>query len=521
MSLGLVRCVSQAGVKRDGTALDGSNYSDATWCRFQRGLPRKIGGYKVISPYLSGLCRALITQSNNGLEFYHSGWSGGLDSFQIPSAGSATLVNSRTPSGFVPSAANTWQFDVQFDNTTNSSLLFAFAGTNLLDPASSNNFDVYFGNVYSSSALVSLRSVNPSSGLNLTVSGGVCSLAPYLTLYGNNGYFAWCNPGFPTDFTSTANPALTGATEITHQKIIRGLPLRGGGGYSPAGLYWSVDSLVRAIFVGITTTTWQFDQLSTQSSILSDRSVLEHDGTYYWAGVDRFLQFNGVMQEIPNNLNLNWFYDGINQAYAAKSFVMKYPRYGEIWWCYPRGQATECSHAVIYNYREKTWYDTPLPNSGRTSGEFIKVFANPMMSGCDADTNGNYIVWKHDVGTDSVNGQTVLPVDSYIVTAEQTLLREQSEKALNVVRVWPDFVQSGPMSCQMISRPTARGPTLVGPVHNFPDVVSETTPDQQTLPFQEQGRLIRFKFESNIPGGNFQWGSVFASLEPSDARVQS
>lgn len=36
---------SKPGIKRDGTQFDGDYYTDAEWCRFQRGLPRKIGGY--------------------------------------------------------------------------------------------------------------------------------------------------------------------------------------------------------------------------------------------------------------------------------------------------------------------------------------------------------------------------------------------------------------------------------------------------------------------------------------------
>jgi hypothetical protein len=115
--------------------------------------------------------------------------------------------------------------------------------------------------------------------------------------------------------------------------------------------------------------------------------VIEHDGIFYWAGFDRFLMYNGVIQEIQNTMNLNWFFDNINQTYAGKSFAFKLPRYGEIWWCYPRGTNTECSHAVIYNYREKVWYDTALPPDYRSSAlhadNFIGVIA------CSPTTTAN------------------------------------------------------------------------------------------------------------------------------------
>ncbi len=46
---------SLAGIKRDGTKYDGDFYIDGQWVRFQRGLPRKIGGYRSINKYFSGL----------------------------------------------------------------------------------------------------------------------------------------------------------------------------------------------------------------------------------------------------------------------------------------------------------------------------------------------------------------------------------------------------------------------------------------------------------------------------------
>ena len=39
---------SKPGIKRDGTRYEGDFYVDGEWCRFQRGLPRKIGGYQSV-----------------------------------------------------------------------------------------------------------------------------------------------------------------------------------------------------------------------------------------------------------------------------------------------------------------------------------------------------------------------------------------------------------------------------------------------------------------------------------------
>ena len=44
-----IKIASAPGIKRDGTVLEGQNYIDGQWCRFQRGRPRKIGGYQAVT----------------------------------------------------------------------------------------------------------------------------------------------------------------------------------------------------------------------------------------------------------------------------------------------------------------------------------------------------------------------------------------------------------------------------------------------------------------------------------------
>ena len=118
--------------------------------------------------------------------------------------------------------------------------------------------------------------------------------------------------------------------------------------------------------------------------------MLEYDGIYFWMGVDRFLMFNGVVREVPNQYNLNFFFNNINFTWRQKAFAFKVPRWGEIWFCAPLGNATECNHAMIYNVREGFWYDTSLPSTGRTNGIFASVCQIPVYDGsfarCDYGT---------------------------------------------------------------------------------------------------------------------------------------
>jgi hypothetical protein len=140
-------------------------------------------------------------------------------------------------------------------------------------------------------------------------------------------------------------------------------------------------------FIGGTGTPpqfWRYDIISSQSSILSSQSAIEYDGIYYWCGVDRFLLYNGVVKEIPNTMNQNYFFDNLNYAQRQKVWVTKVPRFGEIWWFYPRGDATECTDAIIYNVRENVWYDAgEALGARRSAGYFSQVFAFPVAADWD------------------------------------------------------------------------------------------------------------------------------------------
>lgn len=537
--MAIIQVRSAPGVQRDGTPLASKAYSDAVWCRWQRALPRKMGGYKVTQAYLTAVSRALFSQAQSGFRYISSGTQSGVDQFTMDNFGVSSTVSNPlfpatthpTTAGLVTSPLNTWQFDTQFDNQSGNTLLFSFCGQNLLDPSNGANFPVYYQNVYvPGQAPTQLQGFGTGSdGHGGTqqalfpngISGGLVSLAPYLIVYGNNGFFAWSAPGFPTDFVGTSQGSLfVGATEITNQKIIKGLPLRGGGGLSPNGIFWSVDSVVRATFIGIPNGTWQFDQLTTQSSILSDRSVIEHDGTFYWAGVDRFLKFNGVVQEIQNPYSLNWFYDNINLSNSAKSFVMKIPRYGEIWWCYPRGTSTECSHAVIYNYRENIWYDTPLPNTGRSSGLHADNLVGNIMGGLlpyTSSISGSpttyFNMWEHEQGTDEINGTIPVSVPSSFTTSAFTSFNSDppTDDGITLGTLQPDFIQSGDMTVTVFKQNNPKDDEYPGTTATI--YANPPTTLDQVVNLKDTAKIMQLQFSSNVIGGNYQMGQTMLEIK--------
>jgi len=460
------------GVQRDGTIFDMNFYTDALWVRFQRGRPRKIGGYRSITTDANGYSRGIYVNSTDGNNQVFNGYNNSLEVVNINnlgigsgvnqftftglvltlntlvggtlytngtytnvtltggsgsgakativvSGGSVTTVTLTTAgngyvvgntlsataasiggtgsgfsikvatinSGFTASDLNLWQFDSTFDaQGSGNQLLLAHPGQNLAQIDQTVNTPVLAGNIAGTvlSPLTDTAGATPTGDI-IEVAGGVVVLHPYVFVYGDNGLIKNCVAGNPFDW----NGADANEVNVASTKIVKGLPVRGGSN-APSGLFWSLDSLIRVSYTPTTVTVagspqtfyWRYDIISSQSSIMSSQCVIEYDGIYYWIGVDRFLLYNGVVKEIKNTFNQNYFFDNLNYAQQQKVYANKVPRFGEIWWFFPSGDSEECNDCIIYNIREDCWYDAGgALGAYRTAGFFSQVFHYPINAG--------------------------------------------------------------------------------------------------------------------------------------------
>jgi hypothetical protein len=456
---------TKPGVQRDGTIFDKQFYNDGRWVRFQRGRPRKMGGYRVISDQLTGPSRGIWVNAQNAFNYIFSGYNNGLQVLTIDDNGIGAGINNFTLSNFTASNLNLWQFDGFYDVAgAGVQSLLAHPGQNLASVDNDFNTPVLIGDINGTTmsqigtftatitstgtAVVTIPALNPLIGAgqtitgtsippnttvvsvsttnitlssvipagvivatfsnNISVSGGVVALHPYVFVYGNNGLIQNCAAGNAQDWVS----ADANAVNVATGKIVQGLPVRGGSN-APSGLFWSLDSLVRVSYIGGAGSPpqyWRYDIISSQSSILSSQSAIEYDGVYYWCGVDRFLMYNGVVKEIPNNMNQNWFFDNLNYSQRQKVWASKVPRFGEVWWFYPRGDATECTDAIVYNTRENTWYDAgEALGARRSAGYFSQVFHYPVQA--NWQTSPSATVFTASFNT--VSGSQFLYLDTY------------------------------------------------------------------------------------------------------------
>jgi hypothetical protein len=483
------------GVQRDGTIFDMNFYTDGRWVRFQRGRPRKIGGFRSITEEAHGYSRGIYVNSVDGVNQVFNGYNNGLEVINIDNTGigagvnqftftglvltlgtlvggtlytngtytnvtltggsgsgakativvagaTVTTVTLTTPGngyvvgntlsataatiggtgsgfsitvatindGFVESDLNLWQFDSSFDSQgSGNQLLLAHPGLNLAQIDQTTVTPVLAGNIAGTvmSPLTDTTGTTPTGDI-IEVAGGVVVLHPYVFVYGDNGLIKNCVAGDPFDW----NGPDSNEVNVASTKIVKGLPVRGGSN-APSGLFWALDSLIRVSYTPTTITVggvpqtffWRYDIISSQSSILSSQCVIEYDGIYYWIGVDRFLLYNGVVKELKNNFNQNYFFDNLNYEQSQKVYAQKVPRFGEIWWFFPSGTSEECNDCIIYNTREDCWYDAGTAiGARRSAGYFSQVFRFPINA-------GNVLTTQELVFTSTITTNTTTSIE--------------------------------------------------------------------------------------------------------------
>lgn len=586
MTADVLSLTLKSGIQRDGTLFDSPMFVDGQWVRFQRGRPRKMGGYRGIFLNAPSISRGMVMQSQQGINYVYSGFYDSVKYWQTDDDdGVGSGPTSVTVTGLVSNATNLWQFDIGFNAAQTALQVVAHAGQNLKYIDNAVNTKVFSGNFPGGTmTAVGVFSLTGSAGTpdavtivinsadyrigvnqtvsgtgvttgtkvtavtvvttpspkttvtvdtaisgtssvaftfdnNISVSGGCVMVYPYLFVYGNSGLIQNCAAG---DFTNWIS-ADSNANNVSATKVVKGLPLRGGT-TSPAALFWSLDQVTRVSYapqtVGTSTIYWRYDIISTQSSILSSQSVIEYDGIYYWCGVDRFLMYNGVVQEIANNVNINFFFDNLNFAQRQKVWAAKIPRWGEIWWFYPSGDSVECNNAIILNLREQTWYDAGFaPGAARSAGTFSEVFKYPIWAENTSNTTNNYTIWQHETGTDSIYLTNVDAIESFFETncigwvtggpGQNTI--KGLNRWMRIERVEPDFVQSGEMSVVVTGKGYADDVDAPSAPYTF-------QPDTLKVDMREQRRELRLRFISNTAGGNYETGNVLISADIGDER---
>jgi hypothetical protein len=138
---------TKPGIQRDGTLFDKDFYTDGRWVRFQRGRPRKMAGYRVISDQLTGPSRGIWVYPTDAFNSVFSGYSDGLQELVIDDNGIGSGFTTWSLSDFSADVDNLWQFDGFFNVTGGVQDLLAHPGQNLSAIDSTVNTPVLVGDI--------------------------------------------------------------------------------------------------------------------------------------------------------------------------------------------------------------------------------------------------------------------------------------------------------------------------------------------------------------------------------------
>ena len=479
------------GIQRDGTVRESRACVDGQSVRWFNGHLRKMGGHVA--------CVTQVTNPVRNLDLFWAGAQGyvhamsqtKLERLTITAAGVTSAVTDRTPAGFTNDTDNNWQSAVMFDEASATNMLIAHCTDNLDDPSSGTARPIYYGDISATAALTTTGQ---------SIDGGIVVLQPYLVAYGSGGDVRWTDANKPADWVSGD----AGNDRVTKSKIVRGFPVRAGGD-AAEGLLWSLDSLIRMRYVG-GTAIFQFQTLSEEISVLSSNAIVEYGGRFFWPATDRFMVYDGTLRDLPNDLNSNWFFDNLNYTHRQKVWGTIIPRFGEIHWHYPRGNATECSHTIIFSLAETVrtgqavWYDREI---ARSAGSRPKDFRFPLWAGTDNPST----LWRHEVGTDQVDfAAATTAIDAYAESNPIDLSAQGINDWVLLKRIEPDATQTGDVTWTVRGREFARAADV--------DTNHTCTSSQTKIDLTEQRRQMRLKVRSNVVGGNFEMGKQLLHIEP-------
>ncbi len=546
---------SKNGVQRDGTVYACPFYTASQWARVYEGAMRKIGGYTATVEGNDTIIRTLFAIPGDNQITVYIGRYNKVTKITVFRNGSTSgneidITPTAIPGLWDPTNPNNiWQFD-SFTNLDESGAqtikIVALVTPNGNDSYSTTEGPLFQQDTDSGAILVPIFfSTGAGSPImwtptttHVTASGGLRSIPPVMTVFGNGGLLRFSLSNDCTIWPINT-PGFANFLVVTGTKLLAAE--RTWSGNTQALLMWSVNSLLRVNWAPIITdgtSTANFDYITIQDniSLLSPNSIAQYDQMFFWVGIDQFYMYNGIVNTLENTMNNDYFFENINNSYNAKCWALSIPRYKEIWFFYPRSlgegvEQTECNAAVIFNIEAKVWYDTLV---NRSCGIPAGVYPYPLMADTTAEPiiNNFFPIWTHEIGYNKVIGTNQYSLFSFFETHHQDMWT-QNPAASNLIkyyRISPDFRQNegGIMTFLVRTQRFPNGPieewgpypftggNLYTPVPNTSNPVQYTSNNTERVDIAVQGAITWFVFESNTLDGFYQEGKTLLFWKKGD-----
>jgi hypothetical protein len=240
-------------------------------------------------------------------------------------------------------------------------------------------------------------------------------------------------------------------------------------------LIFTDSSLYSMIFTGSADDVFSFNLLGTGCGLIASHAVAEYNGIAFWMANDKnFYIFQGGVPQTIDCPDRDYVFDALNTDHREKICCGVNSAFNEVVWFYPRGEETECSHYVAFNWVEKHWAFGEL---GRTTWLPSGVFDKPI--GFSPDR----YIFSHESGTQADGAR----IPWSLTTSYFDI--EDGGNILSILRYIPDFErQIGNIKISFNYRYRPNGEEI-----NFgPYVVTPATLD---VPLRHSGRQAQIKWE--------------------------
>jgi hypothetical protein len=524
----------KAGILRDGTTFQDEYCVDGQWIRFVGGKIKKMKGQRELINSPKDIKYLTVLFVNNVTYLFYA-TEATVNRLTLNLTTNTLTDNIKLLTNEINKPLVTWTSVVfikdlkpciAFLKTCNAiNMLSNYAGTLSWKPLNDGE------------ELVDAP-IGPNANL---ISGGILFSSPCLYLYGNNGTILRSSTENPLKFDGGDSAIYT----ISSDKLIFGASVRGGSN-APSFLFWTANSVIyltnvadgRDVKIPV---DFQKEVVTNNSSLMSSRSIVQYDSLFFWLGTDRIFVYNGIVDSIPNTINLEYFFDNVDLSKRQLIFGYKIARYGEIRWAYPEvkyagSYAVGCTRELVYNVRENSWYDTAIQRDCVT----VYEGTGDIFSYGDSCTNYPYKpnenykgIWRQEVGVAEVrkDGSTK-PIPSFFttpfygfVTFNPTKNGDAIEKYIVLDQIEPDFPVSPPYErteadtleiTVNYQKYAGTSITRTAPItFNLANLPGEGNPNLGKIDFRVQGRFMNITFSCSYP---YDVGTVLMNFKEGDSQ---
>lgn len=452
--MALIPITLPPGIYRNGTEYQASGrWYDANLVRWGNGAMMPVGGWRVRnSTPVTGVPRTTLAwRANDGTRRLAVGTNSKLYSLR-----SGDTPSDITPTGFVPGSAN------GNDNTGYGSLTYGSYAYGTPRPdispvteAATWSLDTWGeylvacatsdGKLYewqlddsapATPAMQITNSPTGCSGLSVTDERSIFALGSG----GNPRRIDWCDLENNTVWTpASTNQAgsytLTTAGSIMCARRIRGRQL----------VLTDVDAHT-ATYEGLPF-VYRFEVAGSNCGIISRQAVAVLDNMAVWMGSRGFFTYDGYVKPLPSDVE-DYVFNDLNRSQRSKIVCVPNTEYGEVWWFYPSGGASEIDRYVTWNYHENHW---SIGSLSRTCGVDKNVFNYPMMWAA------NGYVYDHEVAYNRPGASSVFAESGPVQIGN-------GERFMHINELIPDENTLGDVTATFIKRNYPTGDeTTYGP----------------------------------------------------------